>query len=122
MVETFSPPIPESMPDCWIHIMESVDGYSLMRRDNLYVIVSGCVELDGKRWIHVSCSRKSRLPSWPDLRAVKDLFIGPNRYAYQVLPPSDRHVNIHRYCLHLFATETEDLNPMPDFARGGGLL
>lgn len=83
----------------------------------LNVIVSGAFDLDGKRWLHVSCSRRDRLPSWEDLRAVKDCYIGKEKLAVQVLPQQSRYINIHPYVLHLW--HCVDADPIPDFARGG---
>jgi hypothetical protein len=57
----------------------------------------------GDKWIHVSVSRPDRLPTWAELSKVKDEFIGPNREAYQVLAAAEDHVNLHSYCLHLWA-------------------
>ncbi len=83
----------------------------------LTVICSARPEADGKRWMHVSCSRPSRLPSWDDLRLVKDTFIGRERKALQVLPPQSEYVNCHPYVLHLWACLDGD--PLPDFRRNG---
>lgn len=48
---------------------------------------------------------------------VKDAFIGPDRYAYSVWVPRDRHVNIHRHCLHLWALMTDDEGRvLPEFS------
>jgi len=72
------------------------------------------VELvDGKLWMHVSTSRAGRLPTWEDLRLVKDVIIGRDRKAIQVLPSEAEYVNIHPYVLHLYAPLEED--PLPDF-------
>jgi len=51
-------------------------------------------------WLHVSVSRKDRIPSWEDLKQVKNLFIGPARTAIQILPKADEYVNYHKYTLH----------------------
>lgn len=106
----------------WKRIATAEDGYMFQRHDGLKVITSQATEADGRIWLHVSCSRKRRLPSWVDLAAVKHLFIGDDRPAYQVLPEQARWVNIHTYCLHLFATVLVGDNPMPDFTRGSGSI
>lgn len=85
-------------------------------RHRLMVIVSGNTEADGKRWIHVSYSRPSRIPSYEDLCLVKDRFIGADRQAISVHPPASQHVNLHATCLHLF--HCLDGDGLPDF-RGG---
>lgn len=72
------------------------------------------VELvDGALWLHVSMSRRGRLPSWEDLRFVKDVVIGRDRKALQILPSADEYVNIHPHVLHLYAALERDL--LPDF-------
>ncbi len=85
--------------------------------DPLKVIISGRVEDDGRRWIHVSCSHRNRLPSWQTLREVKDTFIGKERKAIQVLPPQSEYVNLHNYGLHLWCCLDGD--GLPDFRIDG---
>lgn len=85
--------------------------------DTLLVIWSGRIEKDGRRWIHASCSRPSRLPSWEDLREVKDTFIGRDRRALQILPPHTEYVNIHKHVLHLW--HCLDDGGLPDFRIDG---
>ena len=69
-----------------------------------------------ERWLHVSVSRRNKLPSWDDLRLVKDTFL-PDWTAYQILPPKEEHVNIHPYCLHLWVCL--DRQVTPDFRTMG---
>lgn len=87
--------------------------------DDVAVLVSESVEADDRIWLHVSVSRPTRLPSWSDLRRVKDAFIGKDRKAIQVLPAQSEYVNIHPHVLHLFACLEGD--PLPDFRRGAGI-
>jgi hypothetical protein len=94
--------------------------YTLIDRrnmDRLMVICSATVYGDGKRWMHVSCSTPSRLPTWDELRLVKDTFIGRDRVALQVLPRAAEHVNIHPYVLHLWSCLDGDVTP--DFRIAG---
>ncbi len=85
--------------------------------DGLLVIFTAAEERDGKRWIHVSASRASRLPGWQDMKNVKDIFIGPKRLAVQVFPRKDEYVNVHPFVLHLWSCLDGD--PVPDFRRRG---
>lgn len=64
-------------------------------------------------WVHLSVSRPTRLPSWEDLKQVKDLFIGRDKMAFQALPPASEYVNVHQNCLHLWYCL--DGNPLPSF-------
>lgn len=71
--------------------------------------------VDGELWGHLSvCGQKPpRLPTWEELRWCKDLFLGKDRKAIQVLPPEKEYVNIHPNVLHLYAPLERD--PLPDF-------
>lgn len=57
--------------------------------------------IDGEE-LHVSLSYADRLPTWDDLKRVKDLFWDPNAEVIQVLPPQKEYVNDHPFCLHLW--------------------
>ncbi len=83
----------------------------------LFVMVSGAVELDGRRWVHVSASRKDRLPSYDDLAVVKAAFIGHARQAIQLFVPRSEHFNLHPFCLHLW--HCVDGDGLPDFRSMG---
>ena len=109
-------------PPGWDMVKMAEDGAMYRRQDGLLAIASVGQEQDQQFWMHISVSRKSRLPSWEDLAAVKHIFIGDNRSAYQVLPKRTSHVNLHPYCLHLFAPVVEQQDPVPDFTRGTGSL
>jgi hypothetical protein len=85
--------------------------------DTLMVVWSARKEADGRRWVHVSLSRPSRLPSWEDVRKVKDAFIGRERKALQILPPQAEYVNIHNHVLHLW--HCLDGDGLPDFRVEG---
>lgn len=69
-------------------------------------------------WIHVSVSRKSRVPSYEDLCLVKQDFIGDDREAYQKFPKASEHVNTHPYCLHLWSP-LDGRKVTPDFRIAG---
>lgn len=51
---------------------------------------------------HVSLSRRSRMPTYDDVKWVKQLFIGDEHAAYQVFPRAAEHVNLHNFALHLW--------------------
>jgi hypothetical protein len=70
-------------------------------------------ERDGKRWIHISVSHRDRIPTWDELRHVKDWMIGKDKLAIQVLPPEAQYVNEHPRTLHLW--HCLDGDPTPDF-------
>lgn len=116
----FDPTESIKTPPGWDVKRKLEDGKSYMNKSlGLYVIVSGAVELDGKRWIHLSVSRKSRIPTYEDIALAKKLFIGRERKAIQVFAKESEHVNIHPYCLHLWSCDEEIL---PDFTHGRGSI
>jgi hypothetical protein len=86
--------------------------------DGLRVIES-FEQLD-EAWLHVSASYENRLPSWEDMREVKETFCGKKREAYIVLPPEERYINDHKYVLHLWCAI--DGPVLPDFRRMGPLI
>lgn len=54
--------------------------------------------------LHVSVSRKNKLPTWDDLKKVKHDFIGAEGEAFQCFPKNSEFVNMHSYCMHLWST------------------
>ena len=87
--------------------------------NGLMIIASAGEYDDGKEWLHVSVSRKSRVPSYDELTRIKRDFIGDDKKAVLVLPEKKYHVNIHDYCLHLFYSAE---NPLPEFSAGLGTI
>jgi hypothetical protein len=76
-------------------------------------------QLDGRAWAHVSVSRQGqdRLPTWPEMSAIKEAFLGLELGAIQVHPPASKHVSLGEV-LHLWAP-LEGHWPLPDFTMGG---
>jgi len=105
----------------WTKLLEGEDGSQWIHAlKRLIVIVSASVEGDCKRWLHVSLSRATSIPSWEDVREVKDAFIGTDRKAIQVLPRASEYVNINPYVLHLW--HCVDGDGLPDFTGGSGSI
>lgn len=71
---------------------------------------------DGKEWVHISYSRKNRIPEYKDTQLVLKHFVG-NKKAIMVFPEEKNYVNINKNCLHLFVCNEE--NPLPEFSFGG---
>lgn len=66
------------------------------------------------KWLHLSVSTPTRMPVWDEIVATKRAFMGDRR-AVMVVPERDKHVNDHPYCMHLWATERAEDDPLPDF-------
>lgn len=87
-----------------------LDGINHIYKNNISgmaVILSEDTMQDGKKYLHVSCSFKDRLPTWDDLKEVKNIFIGDEKVAYQVLPRQSEYINLMPYCLHLWSPMEE---------------
>lgn len=108
-------PEPKILPSGWKRL--SAVGYRY--RDGLTVLMTEAVERDGKRWRHVSVSAADRLPTWDEMVAVKEIFIGTQETALQLFPPRKEWVNEHPHVLHLW--HCLDGRPVPDFRRQGTL-
>jgi hypothetical protein len=106
------------VPATWERTREADDGVE-WTRGKLTIVASAAIEDDNAVWVHISLSYPGKLPTWDDIKGVRNVILGSNRWAYQVLPPDDRSINIHPYCLHIWAPWNEDDDLMPDFARGG---
>lgn len=87
--------------------------------NGLFIIASAGEYDDGREWLHVSVSRKSRVPSYDEITRVKRDFFGDDKKAVLVLPEKKNHVNIHDFCLHLFYSAE---NPLPEFSAGRGTI
>ena len=81
------------------------------------LVIAEVAEYAGRLWLHVSASSAERIPTWEELKGVKDLFVGRERLALQVLPPASEYVNINPRVLHLWSA-LEGPRPVPDFTRG----
>jgi len=109
---------PTNLPRNWSVDYCGFDAARYRSRSGLVCILSCSIERDQKAWVHLSVSRKNFLPSWEDLVLVKEIFLGQDSAAIQVLPPKKEWVNIHPFCLHLYQC-LEDENPIPDFRKFG---
>lgn len=114
----------DSLPQhCWIELPIPPDYPQLQgqrafeHRDGRRVVVT--VGRHDGWWLHVSVSRAKYIPSYQDLADVKRVFVGEARQAVQVFPPRERHVNIHPYCLHLWACLEPEGDGLPDFGAEG---
>lgn len=111
------------MPEGYRLLQEGEDGGKWVRkRDKMIVILSKAVENDGRVWYHISCSFVHRVPTFAEVREMKQDFLG-DRYAAMVFPPEEYYVNINPNVLHVFALEDRDAEwVMPEFTRGLGTL
>lgn len=94
--------VPIDLPNA-IHLGSFVRGFG--ERDPLRAIVT--VDLVGDEdWLHLSVSRKRRMPLWHDLLLARDELFGPERLFVQLVPPASAWLNMHPFCMHLFSRVT----------------
>lgn len=94
--------LPAQWNDCGNPFKEANHLY-FNNKNKMLVVISEALMNDNTWYLHVSCSYRNKLPSWNDLKRVKNLFIGEDRIAYQVLPKQSEYVNLMPYCLHLWS-------------------
>jgi hypothetical protein len=70
------------------------------------------VASSGMGWDHVSVSRSSRCPNWPEMEFIKRKFFNDDETAMQLHVPITDHINEHPYCLHLWRSQTQEI-PRP---------
>ena len=95
------------------------DKYVRVWRYKSLIVMASVAEYDNTEWLHISFSRKNRMPDYKDIQLVKSNFIGDDKKAIMVFPEQKNHVNICEYCLHLFYSAD---NPLPDFSGGTGSI
>jgi hypothetical protein len=64
-------------------------------------------------WDHVSVSRVSRCPNWPEMEQIKRLFFKDHETAMQLHVPVSEHISHHPYCLHIWRPTDGREIPLP---------
>jgi len=108
------------LPNAWKEVPSQLPFQrAYVRRDGLQVIETRFDDFpgDNREWLHVSMAYPDKLPSYDDMKHVKEVFVGDAYTALQIFPPKSRHVNIHPFCLHLWVCITEEVTP--DFGKDG---
>jgi hypothetical protein len=108
-----------SMPPGWVQlprgiVMDAQMWYHAKKR--LRVVVNIEFHDDARIWQHVSVSHPRRVPKHEEMCYIKKHVIGDGRKAIAVFPAREYHVNIHPYCLHLFACLSECGDGLPEFS------
>ena len=106
-----------------IHVELGEDGYRALYR-HLVFICSESKEDDGRWWRHASVSRRNKtLPTYDDLKLLKEICIGPDLVAYQLFMSKDKHIDLagpRVEVLHLWACLEGPVTP--DFSAGTGSI
>ena len=67
----------------------------------------------GLGWDHVSVSLPNRCPSWEEMDHIARLFFRDDEAVMQLHVPVNHHVNLHRFCLHLWRPNDGREIPQP---------
>lgn len=63
-------------------------------------------------WEHVSVSFVNRVPTWDEMKRVKELFWRPDETVIQFHPKASKYKNEFPFCLHLWSVAGVDI-PLP---------
>lgn len=63
----------------------------------------------GGGWDHVSVSHKNRTPTWEEMCIAKDIFFSEEECVIQYHPPRSQYVNNHKYVLHMWRPQNEEI-------------
>jgi hypothetical protein len=108
--------IPPIIPAGWVEIpsFNPVSRTFIRAMPHLAVII-GEERHSRDWWIHLSISHRDRIPIWDEIKEAKELFIGKDRKAIQVLPAEEHYYNQHPYTLHLWSCLGADA--LPEFTK-----
>lgn len=117
-------PMDSATPPHWKKEMKTNDGVEWVILDKkkkpvLLVVATGILK-EGKKWLHLSISRRNGMPSWEELKEIKGYVVGTDKHAYMVLSP-EKETDSNAKLFHLYAcldSENEDGRVLPDFTNG----
>lgn len=111
-----------ALPNGWLAIPPldgPLEGQRAFQHIDGRRVIGTVGEHSGRWWLHVSVSRRNYIPSYDDLADVKRVFVGDALQALQIFPKRTEHVNIHPYCLHLWACLDPEGDGLPAFGAEG---
>ena len=73
------------------------------------------IAASGAGWDHVSVSRATRPPNWPEMEFVKRRFFRDEECAMQLHVPVAEHIDCHPHTLHLWRPQDQE-TPRPPAA------
>lgn len=96
-------------PDFWGTDGDDMCGVFMIQSPtdrHLLKVIAG----NGDGWDHVSVSRQTRCPNWPEMEHIKRLFFKDDEIAFQLHMPPSLHISIHPFVLHIWRPH---LMPIP---------
>ena len=59
--------------------------------------------------LHLSISHKDRLPTWDEIKEIRERLLPADAFMCIPFPPKKHWVNVHAYCLHLWEHKDQHL-------------
>jgi len=87
---------------------------SKLNRFELMTVIAS----DGGGWDHVSVSLRKRTPTWEEMEYVRELFFRDDEVVMQLSVPARDHVNLHKFCLHMWRPQHVVIPRPPGFMVG----
>jgi hypothetical protein len=69
-------------------------------------------------WDHVSVSRQSRVPNWPEMDLIRRKFFKDDECVMQLHVPLTEHINYHPHTLHLWRPQHVEIPRPPSWMVG----
>lgn len=75
-----------------------IGGWGLICTLGKLRIIAAC----SNGWDHISVSLEDRVPTYEEMKRVKELFFLPDEWAMELHAPAKDHINVHPHVLHLW--------------------
>lgn len=98
-------PIVPALPKGWEEILSPVidDIARSFKNGGLHVIFSrSTFEGERQQWRHISVTYMGGPPTWDQIMLCKNLFLGTETEAMQVIPGASDHINV-AHCWHFWS-------------------
>ena len=86
--------------------MFGFDAFKVKVFGNIYNVIAS-IE-NHQEHISITLDGKKRIPTWEEMKAIKDIFFNDEEECYQVFPKKSEYVNLHPYCMHIWRDRNEE--------------
>lgn len=86
-------------------------GTKMFHKGNLKLLYSPIEHHPDGLWKHASLSHPKRYPTWDEILDIRNTFFDHNNDVFQVLPPCNEYINIHKNCFHLWSPIGRRITP-----------
>jgi hypothetical protein len=107
-----------TLPHPWRLVLRLEDGGQWVNLGKRASLIWSIEPHDGELWHHLSMACDKRTPIWDELVNVKELVLGLETWAYEVMPPRSRWINHNEFVLHVWSP-VDGRPRLPDFGSEG---